>query len=112
MAIVEEGGAATRLLNTLFGWLRREGIPTLVIDPGAPIDDPDQPMTREQLIVAREQLSRQIEILGMGPARSGDSTPMTPLLIDELQAELAAVEDELASRDGQRVDADAEPAAG
>jgi hypothetical protein len=56
-----------------------------------------RPATRRtELIAARRNVSRQLEILRAGPVNRRDRTPQTAVLIEELNHVLARIDAELA----------------
>ena len=75
------------------------------------------PPSLEELIEARDKLTRQIEILDVGPVDQRDARPMSALLRDELQNTLGGIEEAIARLDsagpergdGAEPDAAAEP---
>jgi hypothetical protein len=75
-------------LRRLFNWLiRRDHASSL------------PPPTRDELMAAREQLQRQIEILNASPIYSRAGPSQTPMLLAELTAELGEIDEEVARID-------------
>ena len=63
--------------------------------------DAPEPTARGRLMMAREELQRQIDILEAGSVNYRDATPERARLIAELRLALSEFEDELAGLDSE-----------
>jgi hypothetical protein len=51
---------------------------------------------RQDLVKTRDEIRRQIDILALGPVNWRDATPQTARMLEELRADLAHIEREIA----------------
>ncbi len=95
MELVEKGGWGARFWE----WISKRGDQADRPVPVGRWDAQLEQMSREDLLDARQKLTRQVEILAAGPVRQQDATPMSAVLINDLQQAIDAVDAELAKLD-------------